>query len=88
MSVYKRGGTLWHKFRFDNQVARESARTASKTIAKEAERAGRRQLDTSVNGVVKRERSPLFSVASRNGSSQRPRLHRSGVGIIASISAN
>jgi hypothetical protein len=38
MSVYKRGGTYWYKFRFDGQVIRESANTDSKRIATEAER--------------------------------------------------
>jgi integrase len=65
MSVYKRGGVYWFKFRFENQVIRESARTGSKTVAKEAERVRRRQLEMSVNGIVKRERPLLFSVAAK-----------------------
>jgi integrase len=65
MGVYKRGGVYWFKFRFENQVIRESARTGSKTVAKEAERARRRQLEMSVNGIVKRERPLLFAVAAK-----------------------
>jgi integrase len=65
MSIYKRGGVWWYKFRFEGQVIRESAKTASKTVAKDAERARRRQLEISVNGIVKRERMPLFSLAAK-----------------------
>src|SRR5690348_7583576 len=65
MGVYKRGGVYWFKFRFEGQIIRESAKTASKTVAKEAERVRRRQLEMSVNGIVKRERMPLFSLASK-----------------------
>jgi hypothetical protein len=39
MSVYKRGETYWFKFLFQRQVIRESAKTNSKTVAREAERA-------------------------------------------------
>jgi hypothetical protein len=42
MSVYKRGGVYWYKFHFEGQVIRESAKSASKTVAKEAERSRRR----------------------------------------------
>jgi hypothetical protein len=65
MGVYKRGGVYWFKFRFEGQVIRESAKTASKTVAKEAEKARRRQLEMSINGIIKRERLPLFSVAAK-----------------------
>jgi len=65
MSVYKRGATWWFKFRLNGQVVRESAKTNSKTIAREAERARRRELELGVNRVEKRRRMPLFSVAAR-----------------------
>src|SRR5215472_5832059 len=65
MSVYKRGAVWWFKFRFENQVIRESAKTASKTVAKDAQKARRRQLEISVNGIIKRERMPLFSLAAQ-----------------------
>jgi hypothetical protein len=64
MGVYKRGGTYWYKFRFEGQVIRESAKTDSKRIAMEAERARRRELELGVNGLVKRER-PLFAAAAK-----------------------
>jgi integrase len=63
MSLYKRGNVWWFKFRFEGQVIRESANTASKTLARDAERARRRELERVVNGIAKRERPPLLSVA-------------------------
>jgi integrase len=65
MAVYKRGSIYWYKFRFEGQVIRESAKTASKTIAKEAEKARRRKLEMSLNGIVKHVRPPLFSFAAK-----------------------
>ncbi len=65
MSVYKRGEKWWFKFRFEGQVIRESAHTSSKNIAREAERARRRDLELGVNRIAKRERMPLFSIAAR-----------------------
>src|ERR1700719_1153762 len=65
MAVYRRGNVWWFKFRFEGQVIRESANTTSKTLARDAERARRRELETAVNRIQKRERMPLFSVAAR-----------------------
>jgi integrase len=64
MSVYKRGTTWWFKFRFEGQLIRESAKTTSKSIARDAERARRRRLEESVNQISKRERMPLFRIAA------------------------
>jgi hypothetical protein len=64
MSVYKRGGTWWFKFRFEGQVIRQSAKTASKTVAKEAERIRRRQLEDAANGIARREHPVLFSISA------------------------
>lgn len=65
MSVYKRGETYWFKFLFQGQLIRESAKTNSKTVAREAERARRRELELAINRIHRRERMPLFSVAAR-----------------------
>lgn len=65
MSVYKRGQTYWYKFLFQGQLIRESAKTSSKTVAREAERARRRELELALNRIPKRERTPLFPVAAR-----------------------
>jgi integrase len=64
--VYRRGNTWWIKFRFQGQVIRESAKTTSKTIAVEAYRVRRRELELAINRISKRERMPLFSIAAKN----------------------
>jgi integrase len=63
MSVYKRGGVWWYEFSFQGQRIRESAKTSNKAIARDAERTRRHELERAVNGIVKRERPPLLSVA-------------------------
>jgi hypothetical protein len=65
MSVYKRGGTYWYKLLFQGQLIRESAKTNSKTVAREAERARRRELELALNRIPKRARTPLFGIAAR-----------------------
>ena len=65
MSVYKRGGVYWYKFLFQGQSIRESAKTNSKTVAREAERARRRDLELGFNRIGKRQRVPLFALATR-----------------------
>jgi integrase len=64
MSVYRRGDVWWYKFRFAGQVIRESSKSESKTVAKDAERARRRELEESWNQIKRRKLPPLFSVAS------------------------
>ena len=64
MSVYKRGQTYWYKFLFQGQLIRQSAKTNSKTVAREAEHARRRDLELAVNRIQRREQAPLFSVAA------------------------
>jgi integrase len=65
MSVYKRGETYWFKFLFQGQLIRESAKTNSKTVAREAERVRRRELELALNHIPRRERTPLFAGAAR-----------------------
>lgn len=65
MSVYRRGKVWWFKFRFQGQQIRESAKTTSKTVAREAERARRRELEMAVNRIPKRQPMPLFSSAGK-----------------------
>jgi integrase len=64
MSVYKRGGTWWFEFSFQGQRIRESAKTNSKPLAREAERVRRRELENAVNRIPKRVRMPLFKLAA------------------------
>ena len=60
MSLYKRGDVWWYKFRFAGQVVRESSKSESKTIAKDAERARRRELEESWNQIKRRTLPPTF----------------------------
>jgi hypothetical protein len=64
MSVYKRGEVWWYKFRFAGQVIRESSKSESKTIAADAERTRRRQLEEGYNGITRREKAQTFPVAA------------------------
>jgi len=64
MGIYKRGGRYWYEFSFQGQRIRESAKTSSKTIARDAERQRRRELELGINRIAKRERMPLFKVAA------------------------
>ena len=64
MALYRRGKVWWYHFQFQGASIQESARTGSKTIAREAERNRRRELEASAAGVVKRERPVLFKQAA------------------------
>ena len=67
MSVYKpskESKVWWYDFIFQGQRVRESAKTRSKTVAKEAEKARRREVEESYNGIKRRDRAKLFSVAA------------------------
>ncbi len=63
MSVYRRGEVWWYKFRLNGQVIRESADTNSKTVARDAERVRRRELEEGLNGI-RRQRARLFPLAA------------------------
>jgi integrase len=67
MAVYrptKDSNIYWYDFIFEGQRVRESAKTRSKTLAKEAERTRHRELEESYNGIKRRERAKLFSIAA------------------------
>ena len=65
--VYQRGKqkTWWYRFRFGGRIVHESAKTASKTVARDAERQRRRELEESWNHLGRRrELPPTFERAS------------------------
>jgi integrase len=64
VSLYKRGKVWWYHFKFAGQEIQESSRSASRTIAKDAERVRRRQLEESWNQVKRRTLPPRFDVAA------------------------
>lgn len=51
MAVFKRGEIWWYEFNFGRRRVRESAKTTSKTVAKQAEKNRRRELENGFNGV-------------------------------------
>ncbi len=64
MSIYKRG-RFWHyKFKFAGQVIRESTKSTSRTVAREAERARRREMEQGFNGIMRPQRAQMFSVVA------------------------
>jgi hypothetical protein len=64
MSLYKRGDVWWYKFRFGGQLIRESSKSESKTIARDAERVRRRGLEESWNQIKRRKLPPPFAIAA------------------------
>jgi hypothetical protein len=64
VSVYKRGDVWWYKFRFGGQTIRESSKSESKTVAREAERARRRELEQGFNRIERHRTALLFFVAA------------------------
>jgi integrase len=74
--IYKRGknGIYSYRFRFAGRMIHESARTQSKTLAREAERQRRRELEERINNVKKRGLPPIFERAAREW--QANRAHR------------
>jgi hypothetical protein len=63
MSLFKRGGVWWYKFYFAGQLIRETSKSTSRTVAKEAERERRRELEAGYNNVkeVRRNRIRLLA---------------------------
>jgi integrase len=59
----RRPATIWwYKFYFAGQCIRESAKTTSKTLAKQAEQNRRRELEEGFNGVVDRREERIRTI--------------------------
>ena len=56
MAVYKRGKVYWYSFIFAGKRIQESAKTASKTVAKEAEKDRHRELERTLAGLPAKKR--------------------------------
>jgi hypothetical protein len=54
MAVFPRGRVWWYKFYFAGQFIRESSKSTSKTVAKNAESQRRRELEQGFNNVPKK----------------------------------
>lgn len=66
--LFQRGKekTWWYRFRFAGRIIHESARTLSKTVARDAARQRRRELEETINGLKRRTLPPTFEKASRD----------------------
>jgi len=58
------GGAWWYRFRFAGRIIHESSRSESLTIAREAEKQRRRQLEEQWNRIEKKRLPPTFEQAS------------------------
>jgi integrase len=63
MAVYKRGTTWWYQFIYAGRRIQESAKTTSKTIAKEAVRKRHRELEEGLNGTDDRRKDRVRTFA-------------------------
>jgi len=59
MSIFPRGKVWWYKFYFAGQFIRESSKSTSKTVAKNAESQRRRKLEQGFNNVQKRRENRI-----------------------------
>ena len=51
MALFKRGGVWWYKFYFAGQPIRESSKSTSRTVAKNAEQQRRRELEIGFHNI-------------------------------------
>jgi hypothetical protein len=52
MALFRRGDTWWYEFWFAGQRIRESTKSQSKTVAKDAEKNRKRELEEGFNNIV------------------------------------
>jgi integrase len=64
MSVYKRGDVWWYAFRFLGKVVQESTKSKSKTLAKEAEKQRRRELEGAFNNTADTRKTRVQTISA------------------------
>ena len=64
MGVFKRSNVYWYEFIFAGKRIRESAKTHSKTVAKESEKDKRRSLERTLAGLPAEKRSDRIQTVS------------------------
>lgn len=71
--IYTRGKrkTYYYRFQFGGRIIHESARTTSKTVAKEAERQRRAELAAKWNHIERRKMPPTFEKAAKDWTASR-----------------
>jgi integrase len=62
--LYRRGNTWWYKFNFAGRQFRESAKTSSKALARQAERKRHQSLEEAIHGIKKRVAPITFATAA------------------------
>jgi len=64
MAVYKRGGVYWYNFNFAGKHYQESTKSKSKTLAKEAEKKRRRELEEAFNNTADSRKARVQSIST------------------------
>jgi hypothetical protein len=64
MSVHKRGEIWWYSFSFAGKRYQESTKSKSKTLAKDAEKKRRRELEEAFNGTGDRRKARVQSISA------------------------
>ena len=62
MAVFKRGDVWWYKFYFAGRLMRESSKSTSKTVAKDAEKQRRRELEAGFNNITEARQQRISSL--------------------------
>ena len=85
--IYRRGkhGIYWYRFRFAGRIIHESAHTQRKTLARDAERIRRHELEERINGIKKRGLPPTFVRATELWLESRKHLVRRNTDQMARI---
>jgi hypothetical protein len=52
VSLFRRGDVWWYEFWFSGRRIRESSKSASKTVAKDAEKNRKRELEEGFNNII------------------------------------
>ncbi len=76
MSLYRQAGSnvYWYEFQFQGRRIRESSKSTSKTVARDALQARRRQLEESYNGIKKLRPKTFAEAAEEFISVRRPNV--------------
>jgi hypothetical protein len=59
VSLFRRGDVWWYEFWFAGQRIRESSKSTSKTVAKDAEKNRKRELEEGFNNIVDQRRQRI-----------------------------
>lgn len=62
MAVFRRGETWWYKFNFAGRLIRESSKSTSKTMAKDAEKQRRRELESGFHNLSQARQQRIRSL--------------------------